>query len=177
MKIVVITGSAHKNGTSACLAENFIKGAEEAGHEVYRFVAAFKDVHPCLGCDHCYKSGEGCVFKDAMTELNPRLIEADAVVFVSPIYYYNINAQIKAVVDRFYANDAALHGHKKTALLTTMADDVMKSADAANLWLQNCAGFLEWEVVGTVNAMNSQTLADLEKSDFPKRAYELGKSF
>lgn len=61
MKMVVITGSAHKNGTSACLTDNFIKGAEEAGYEVSRFDAAFKKVHPCLGCDHCYKTGGMCL--------------------------------------------------------------------------------------------------------------------
>ena len=153
MKMVVITGSAHKNGTSACLTDNFIKGAEEAGYEVSRFDAAFKKVHPCLGCDHCYKTGEGCVFKDDMEELNPILMEADAVVFVTPIYYYNINAQI------------------------TMADDVMKSADAANLWLKNCAEFLDWDIVGTVNAMSCMTREDIEKSDYPQQAYELGKKF
>lgn len=177
MKIVVITGSAHKNGTSNCLAENFIKGASEAGHEVYRFDAAFKNVHPCLGCDHCYKTGDGCVFKDDMEELNPKLLEADAVVFVSPIYYYNINAQIKAVIDRFYANDEKLHGNKKTALLTTMADDKITSADAANLWLKNCASFLGWNVAGTINAKNCNTLSDLMKTDYPEKAYEFGKSF
>lgn len=48
MKILMITGSAHKNGTTAMLASEFIKGAEEAGHEVYRFDAAFKNVHPCI---------------------------------------------------------------------------------------------------------------------------------
>ena len=53
MKIVVITGSPHKNGTSALLAAEFIKGAAEAGNEIYRFDAAFSQVHPCIGCDHC----------------------------------------------------------------------------------------------------------------------------
>lgn len=48
MKITVITGSPHKNGTSARLAEEFIKGAESAGHEVFRFDGAFKNLHPCI---------------------------------------------------------------------------------------------------------------------------------
>ena len=112
-----------------------------------------------------------------MEELNPKLLEADAVVFVSPIYYYNLNAQMKAVIDRFYANDQKLHGHKKTALLTTMADDIQQSAEAADVWFKNCMEFMEWEIVDTVNAMNSQTLADLKKSNYPEQAYELGKKF
>ena len=48
MKVLVITGSPHKNGTTAALAEQFIAGAKAAGHEVTRFDAAFKQVHPCI---------------------------------------------------------------------------------------------------------------------------------
>lgn len=59
MQITVITGSAHRHGTSALPADGFIKGATEAGHEVFRFDAAFKDVHPCLGCDTCINKGMG----------------------------------------------------------------------------------------------------------------------
>ena len=51
MKIVVVTGSPHKQGTSALLADKFIEGAQAAGHEVFRFNAAFEDIHPCQGCD------------------------------------------------------------------------------------------------------------------------------
>lgn len=54
MKIVMITGSAHKTGTTAVMAEEFMKGATEAGHEVYRFDSAFKNVHPCIACEHCH---------------------------------------------------------------------------------------------------------------------------
>ena len=46
MKVVIITGSAHKNGTTAYLTEQFINGAEEAGHEIFRFDAAYKEIHP-----------------------------------------------------------------------------------------------------------------------------------
>lgn len=98
MKILVITGSAHKNGTTALLTEQFIKGAEESGHEVFRFDSAFKKVHPCIACEKCHNTDTGCVFKDDMEELNPVLLTADAVVFVTPIYYYAMNAQIRAVI-------------------------------------------------------------------------------
>lgn len=176
MKVVVITGSAHKNGTSNYLAEQFIKGAEEAGHSVFRFVAAQKSVHPCIACEHCHNTDKGCVFKDDMGELNPRLLEADAIVFVTPIYYYTVNAQIKAVIDRFYANDAALHKNKKTALIVTMADDVKATADSAVDMLKGIAGFMEWEVAGTVIGVDCGDMAALNKTDYPKAAYELGKN-
>lgn len=58
-----------------------------------------------------------------------------------------------------------------------MEDDTMESADGANLCFRNAAKFLGWEVVGTVNAMKSQTLADLQNTDYPQKAYEFGKNF
>ena len=70
MKIVMMTGSAHRNGTTATLAGRFQQGALDAGHEVYRFDAAFQDVHPCIGCDKCVRTSE-CTFEaDDMKELN-----------------------------------------------------------------------------------------------------------
>lgn len=177
MKIVVITGSPHRHGTSAALAERFIRGAEEAGHSVYRFDAAFHSVHPCLGCDHCRKTAEGCVFQDGMAELNPHLLEADGIVFVSPIYYYDVNAQLKAVIDRFYANNAQLMGGRKTALLVTMADDTLKSAEGAVTSFRNMSDYLQWEPVGTVVAANAGDLTALEETDALDRAYRLGLRF
>ncbi len=176
MKIVLITGSAHKTGTTAQMAAEFIRGAEEAGHEVFRFDSAFKKVHPCLACEHCHNTEDGCVFKDDMQELNPELLAADVVAFVTPIYYYDMNAQIKAVIDRFYANDAALHKNKKAVLITAMADDSAKSAEGANVSFRNMAEFLEWEVAGIVNAQAAWTKEDLLKTDYPQQVYELAKA-
>ena len=176
MKVVIITGSPHKNGTSAYLADQFIKGAQEAGHEIIRFDAAFKDVHPCLGCEKCHGDTPVCVFKDDMQELNPHLIDADAVVFVSPIYYYDITAQLKAVVDRFYANDSLIHNDKKAILMVTMADNKTQSADGALASFRLMSHFLGWTIAGTVVGVNCWTLDMLQNTDYPKQAYELGRS-
>jgi multimeric flavodoxin WrbA len=176
MKVLIITGSAHKNGTTAYLTERFIKGAEEAGHEIYRFDAAFKDVHPCIACEKCHNGTLGCVFKDDMQELNPHLIEADAIVLVSPIYYYGFSAQLKAVIDRFYANDAVLHGSKKAVLMVTMADDNIETANGALETFKGMAKYLEWNIAGTVVGVNCMTPDMLKATDYPQQAYELGKA-
>lgn len=176
MKVLVITGSAHKNGTTAALAEAFIRGAEEARHEVTRFDAAFKTVHPCIGCEKCHDAQGGCVFRDDMEELNPQLLAADVVVFVSPVYYYAMNAQIKAVIDRFYANDAALHRNKKAVLLVAMADDGMESAEGALAAFRGTARYLEWEAAGALVARGCADAAALKKTDYPRQARELGRN-
>lgn len=176
MKIVVITGSAHQNGTSAALADEFIKGVSEKGHNIYRFNAGVKNVHPCIGCNHCHETDKGCVFKDDMTELNPHLLEADMIVFATPIYYYNMNAQIRCVIDRFYANDAALHKNKKAILITTMADTSPKSAEASNVSFTHTLEYLGWENAGILNGIGLWKVESLDGTDYREQAYKLGQS-
>ncbi len=153
----------------------FIVGGDDAGLEAPRLDPAFKNIHGCIGCDTCIRKGEGCVFKDDMQELNPHLLDADAIVFVSPIYYYNINAQIKAVIDRFYANNNALQGDRKAMLIVTMADETMESADGPALFFRNMCAYMEWECKGTLAAAGCWRREDMEKSGYPQKAYEWGK--
>ncbi len=177
MKVVVITGSPHKNGTSALLADAFIRGASDAGHSVFRFDAAAEKVHPCIACEVCHKNKRGCAFQDAMVSLNVHLLSADAVVFVSPIYYYGMTAQIKTVIDRFYANDEAMHHHKKSAQLLTFADSTEKTACGAVETFRGMLAFLDWKNAGTLLAPNCSTREDIEKTTFPQQAYEMGRTF
>ncbi len=177
MKTLVITGSPHKNGTTALLANEFIAGAEEAGGQVVRFDAAFKNVHPCIACEKCHSGNGGCVFKDDMERLNPELLEADAVVFISPIYYYGMSAQIKSVIDRFYANDAALHSAKKCALLLAFADETDESAEGAIASYKGMTNFLGWRSVGIVAAKGCTVPDYIKNTSYLKQARELGKKF
>ena len=112
MRIVVLTGSPRKNGNSNYLAEQFIKGAKETGHDIFRFDCAFKRVEPCHACNRCGMNGT-CIYDDDFLELRPHLINADMVVFASPMYYFGLSAQLKRVIDRFYAINGHINGHYK----------------------------------------------------------------
>ena len=175
MKVVIITGSAHRHGTTAMLADKFERGAADAGHEIFRFDAAFQSVHPCIGCDKCREIGRCVFYADDMKTLNPHLLEADVVVFVSPIYYFALNAQIKVVIDRFYANDDALHGGKKAILMTAMADTEISAASGANATFMEILKYLGWESAGVLNVKNASVVSDLSADDL-KNAYDLGKN-
>lgn len=85
------------------LTDEFIRGAKEVGAEIYRFDAAFRRVTACSGCDHCGLGSSPCVYRDDMFELNPHLIDCDLVVLSTPLYYFGFSAQLKLVIDRFYA--------------------------------------------------------------------------
>ncbi len=175
MKILLITGSPHKMGTTAVLAAEFIRGAHESGHDVIRFDAAQKDVHPCIACEKCHSGVSACVFRDDFDELRDEIIEADAIVFLSPIYYYGMTAQIKTVIDRFYGIDGEIHKNKRTALMLAFADTTMESAQGAVASFYGMADYLEWEIVDVIAAARSQTPEDILNTEFPKKAYELGR--
>ena len=102
-KIVVITGSPRKEGNSFAMTNAFIKAAEKKGHTVVRFDAAMKNVGGCRACEACFKTGKACSFDDDFNAIAPILLEADAVVFTMPVYWYSIPAQIKGVIDKLFS--------------------------------------------------------------------------
>ena len=83
MKIVVLEGSPNKNGSSNMLANEFIRGAQEAGHTVQVINAAHSDIHPCTGCIHCGYEGP-CVQKDDVEQFRREILDADMLMFVTP---------------------------------------------------------------------------------------------
>lgn len=175
MKILVITGSPRKNGNSNTLADNFIKGAQEAGHTVVRFDSAFKNVHPCIACNKCGMNGE-CVFKDDFEFVRNNIVDADIVVFATPMYYFGISAQIKAVIDRFYAINGQIHRPKKAVLLMTYADTSEKEAQPIINHYETLLNYLGWSDAGKVIASGVWTEGDVKHTQYPQKAYELGKN-
>ena len=91
MNILVIESSPHKHGSSNLLADQFIKGAKESGHQVTVFDAARADLHPCLGCDFCGMNGP-CSQKDDGEKLKKQIEMLHDQEFI-------INVPIGGVVD------------------------------------------------------------------------------
>ena len=113
MKIVVLEGSPNKNGSSNILADSFIRGAKEAGHSVQIIDAAHAHIHPCIGCVRCGYEGP-CVQKDDMETIRPTILDADMMVFVTPLYYYGMSAQLKTLIDHFCAFNSSIQRKRRT---------------------------------------------------------------
>ncbi|MBR5489352.1 MAG: flavodoxin family protein, partial [Firmicutes bacterium] len=101
MKILVITGSGRRKGTSAYLADEFIRGCRDAGNEVWRFDAAFSNIKPCMGCGTCRET-DSCIWDDDFHKVASYLTEADEIVLATPVYYMGMTSQLKMVIDRMY---------------------------------------------------------------------------
>lgn len=175
MKILILTGSPRKNGNSATLADHFTKGAKEAGHEVVRFDAAFKKVHPCIACDSCGMNGP-CVFKDDFEFVRRHIVDAGCVVFASPMYYFGISAQLKAVIDRFYAINGSIHAPKKAVLLMTYANTAASEAVPIKSHYDVLLKYLGWTDAGQVIASGVWPVGAIRHTRYPEQAYRLGKT-
>lgn len=176
MKIVVLTGSPRKNGNSAYLAEQFIKGAQEAGHEIFRFDCAFQKVEGCMACNHCGMDGP-CILNDDFEIVRPHLVVADMVVFATPMYYFGVSAQLKKVIDRFYAINGQIKGaRKKSAFLMTYANSSSKDAEPMLVHYHTLVDYLGWEDTGTVVASGVWTAGSIKNTGYGEKAYQLGKS-
>lgn len=86
MKIIVLEGSPNQHGSSNMLADNFIRGAEEAGHTVKVIDAAHADIHPCISCIHCGYEGP-CVQKDDVEKFRQDILEAH---YKTLVHYLNL---------------------------------------------------------------------------------------
>lgn len=176
MKILVLAGSPRRKGNTNYLVERFAAGAREAGHEVERFDCAAHRVAGCLACGHCGTDGD-CVQRDDFALVRPLLLEADMVVFATPMYYFGFSAQIKSVIDRFYAINGRIKGvPKKTALLMAYADTDERSAQAMLLQYRLMAAYLGWRNVGVVAASGVWTAGSARDTRYGDDAYKLGSS-
>lgn len=174
-KIVVITGSPRKNGNSFAMTEAFIKAAEAKGHTVTRFDAATKKLDGCHACETCYKTGKACSFDDDFNTLAPSILEADAVVFTMPVYWYSIPAQIKCVIDRlfsFVVGGKDISG-KNCALITCCEEDDMSVMDGVRVPIERSAALMKWHMVGEVLIPGVLNVGDIDKTDGCKQAAEL----
>ena len=173
--IVVITGSPRKNGNSFAMTDAFSQAAEAKGHTVTRFDAASMHVSGCRACETCYKTGKACSFDDDFNTIAPAILEADAVVFSMPVYWYSIPAQIKAVIDKLYAFCVAgkdIAG-KACALIACCEEDDMAVLDGVRIPLERSAALVKWHMAGEVLVPGVLNTGDIAKTDGVQQAAAL----
>ena len=174
-KIVVITGSPRKDGNSFAMTEAFIEAAEKKGHTVTRFDAALKKVGGCRACETCFKTGKACSFDDDFNVIAPAILEADAVVFSMPVYWYSIPAQIKGVIDRlfsFVVGGKDIAG-KECAIISCCEENDMTVFDGVKMPIERSAELMKWTMVGEVLIPGVLNVGDIDKTDGCKQAAEL----
>lgn len=98
-KVLVLSASPRKGGNSDILCDQFVRGAQDAGHAVEKVFLRDRNIGYCLGCGVCNRTHQ-CVQKDDMKEILDKMVEADVIVMATPVYFYAMDGQMKTFIDR-----------------------------------------------------------------------------
>ena len=174
--IIIFVGSMRNNGNTARLAQSFAEGAAKNNNVEIISVADY-DVNPCIGCNSCFtRKGNKCFQNDDMVQIYEKLQNADIVVIASPVYFYGISAQLKAIVDRLHTPMRNTFHIKRLGLLLVGAAELPNLFDPIVMQYQMVLDFFKLESIGTVLVRGVKDISDIENSPALKEAYELGAS-
>lgn len=175
-RIVVLVGSVRKGGNTELLAKAFADGAGQ-DNEVELLSVADYNVHPCIGCNYCYLSeGSRCVQQDDMVKIYDMLRQADTVIVASPVYFYGISAQLKALIDRLHTPMRNEFHIKSLGLILVGAAELPDLFDPIVTQYRMILRFFGLKDVGMVLVSGAREKGAVLSGDGMKRAYDLGRN-
>jgi len=155
MNILVLNGSARKQGNTAAMVDAFEQGARESGHEVTRFNVAEMNIGGCLGCEYCHTKGNGeCVQNDDMPHIYALWNTVDMIVLASPIYYGSFTGQLHSAIHRTYALGIPQKANKMAMILSSGACEVYEAS--RQIYHGFIQGYFRVEDCGIFTAAGSQ---------------------
>ena len=173
--VLIISASPRKNGNSDILCDRFAEGAKESGNKVEKVFLAGKNIGYCRGCGVCNNTHK-CVMKDDMAEILQKMIDSDVIVLASPVYFYSVDAQLKAVIDRTVARWIEVK-NKAFYYIITMADEDISSADTTLACFRGYAACVEGAVEkGVIIGSGAYEPGAVIHTAAMEQAYDMGKS-
>ena len=174
-KVLILQGSARKNGNTDLLSQEFLKGAQEAGHEVEKIYLHTQKIGCCLGCGMCQGNGGHCVRKDDAIRILEKMLEADYIVLSSPVYFYSFTGQLKILLDRSFSIERLLTG-KTFYMITTGAAPFQQYYETIDACYRNYISCFKDAVNGgIIHAYGTMNKGDAKASPAMQEAYEMGK--
>lgn len=177
-KVLIISSSLRNNSNSSSLANEFMKGVQEAGHEVKMIQLQDKEIKYCIGCLSCQKTHR-CVIRDDMEEINDLIKESDVVAFATPIYFYEVSGQLKTLLDRTNPLFPIEYKFRDVYVLATAADEenewIKRSLNAIDGWVE-CfdKAKIKEKIIG-VNAGITASDNITNNMETLKKVFETGK--
>ena len=152
-----------------------MKGAQESGNQVEKVFIRSKKIAPCNACYFCKQSGGQCAIKDDMAEILDKIQAVDVIVMASPVYFYSIDSQMKAVIDRSVARWTNIR-NKEFYYIMTAAED---SSDVMDCTLECFRGFARCldgaREMGVIWGKGVYEAGAIKEMPVMQEAYEMGK--
>lgn len=175
-RVLILSASPRKGGNSDLLCDQFMKGAIEAGNQAEKIRVPDKNISFCTGCLTCQSSGGECVHDDDMGEILEKLIRADVLVLASPVYFYNMDAQMKVLIDRTCPRYTEI-SNKKVYLIATSTDTGPGAMEnTINGFRAALSCYPHAEVAGIICGTGVTNVGDIAGKPEMKTAYEMGKN-
>jgi multimeric flavodoxin WrbA len=175
--VLVLSSSPRRGGNSDLLCDQFVKGAQEAEHDVEKVFLKDKRINYCTGCGTCLEKKKHCPQKDDMAGILEKMIAADVIVMATPVYFYTMCAQMKTLIDRTCCRYAEI-SHKEFCFIVAAADG---SKPAMERTLEGFRGFTSClngaKEKGIIYGTGAWKIGDVRGSEAMKQAYEMGKAF
>lgn len=173
-KVLILSGSPRKAGNSDILCEEFMRGAVESDNEVEKIRVAEKKIGYCIACYACRGTGV-CAIKDDMAEVMQKIIDADVIVLASPVYFYSIDAQLKALIDRTVCRWTEVK-NKEFYYIMTAADSGMESMETTLACFRGYADCVEGaKEMGIIYGTGVYEKGEILDKKTTLEAYEMGK--
>lgn len=173
--VLILSGSPRKGGNSDILCDEFARGATEAGHRVEKLRVAEKNIGFCRACYACKGTGI-CVIKDDMAGILQKMIDCDVLVLASPVYFYSIDAQLKALIDRTLARWTEVR-NKELYYIVTAADEDRTAAETTLGCFRGYADCIEGAAEkGIIYGMGTYEKGEVKVTPAMNEAYKMGKS-
>ena len=176
-KVLILSGSPRKGGNSDILCDEFMRGAQDAGNQVEKIFVAEKKIGYCTGCYFCKNHGGRCALNDEMGDILQKIIDCDVLVLSSPVYFYSISAQLKAVIDRTVARWTEIE-NKQLFYIVTAAEADRDTLDTALACLHGFARCINgYEEMGTLYGKGVYEKGVVRnRPELMLIAYEMGNS-
>ena len=186
--IVAIYGSPRRQGNSATLMKQAVRGARDAGADVDEIVLRDYKISPCLEIYGCKKNGE-CAIKDDFQQVRDRILAAKGLMIASPIFFYTVSAHVKILMDRFqslwvkkyWINQTPFHAWtptRKGFVISVGATRGRKLFDGMLLTMKYFFDVLDMELTDSLLCRQLDFEGDVDKfPEYLAQAYAMGGEF
>lgn len=175
-KVVIISSSPRRGGNSDRLCDRFMAGALETGHSVEKIFLGDKNVNNCTGCSVCSMFGKPCPQRDDAAEIVQKMVEADVIVLATPVYFYTMCAQMKALIDRCCARYLEISG-KEFYFIVSAAENSIPMMERTIDGFRGFLDCLERPVErGVVYGVGAWKIGEIEGKPSMDEAYRMGRN-